>query len=379
MAKKILLLWAYWQQNIGDEALLEASIAILNKENTHTIYSNSMTPKDSQEEYPEVIFFHTNIRENLKKFLKFFFTSNIIVYWGGSLLVELKMNKLNKRTPLIRMFLLNGLGRMLWKKIVYLWVWAEYVSSWLSSFLMKTLLKFWNLFYMRDEFSKKVIEDYWVSRNKTHLIPDIVHTLESKVHLNNSTWYFDICIIPVCRVPDREKNYQKYVESLWSFIISEIKKWNKITLCWMRFEETDDLNDLVAINDIISDIEIKEKWVIERIWIIWEYLTPKEFSEAVSKFDIVYSSRFHGLIYSINSNIPCVSLSDFPKSKYLLEESGLWDLSLNETTLDFSKLENIQKVLEEEYAWFSKKISTIKKDKNLIFQEKLWDLYDLLS
>ena len=377
--KKILLLWAYGQRNIWDEALLEASIKILHRDSKHLIYANSMTPQDSAEEYKEVLFFNTNIKKDFIKFIKYFFSSDIIVYGWWSLLVELKMNKLNKRTPLIRMFIFNVLGKIMRKKIVYLWIWAEYVSPWLSVFLMKSLLKCSDIFYMRDDFSRQVILDYWVKKEKTFLIPDIVHTLGSKKHDKKWNSNFNICIIPVCRVPNRDENYEAYIESLWDFIINEVKKWNSITLCGMRFEESDNLNDLVAIDDIKEHINSRESKILKDIQVIWEYLSPKNFSQTISQYDMVYSSRFHWLIYSINVWIPCVSLSNFPKSRYLLEEANLWDVSLNEKTLSFNKLQQIQNDLEKNYSSFVDIISRLKDKKNLIFTTQLETMYKLLK
>jgi len=376
--KKILLLWAYWQKNIWDEALLEASIRIINKNETHTIYSNSMTPWDSHKEYPEVDFFHTNIKSNIVLFLKYFITSDVIIYWGGSLLVELKMNKLNKRTPLIRMFLINTLWKILRKKIIYLWIWAEHVSLWFSVFLMKQILKRSDLFYMRDNYSQQVLRDYGVGYNKISVIPDIVHILWSTENIIASKDKYNICIIPVCRVPDREKNYDNYLASLSLFIVHEIKKWNNITLCWMRFEEIDELNDIKAIEDIKSLVSKYEPSYEKNIKTITQYLSPENFSLKLLEYDMIYSSRFHGLIYSINNGIPPISLSDFAKCKYLLEEEGLSRYSLNEKTLKSTSLIDIQLDLENNYVEICKNIDKMNNNKTSILKKELTTIYNIL-
>ena len=90
---KILILGAYGQSNIGDDMMLDVVLSFLRSNGFGNIVVNSSNPEDTRNMF-DVVSFHTSIKKNILKALYHFLTAKIIIYGGGSLLVELRMNQM---------------------------------------------------------------------------------------------------------------------------------------------------------------------------------------------------------------------------------------------------------------------------------------------
>lgn len=98
----LLILGAYGQENIGDEALLKSTLDNLDRNKFKDIFVNSMDPEKTSKLFG-VKGFYTGFIHTIIPFLK----SKMIIYGGGTILVELRMTPYIKSLPLIRSFLIN--------------------------------------------------------------------------------------------------------------------------------------------------------------------------------------------------------------------------------------------------------------------------------
>lgn len=321
--KNILVLGAYGQDNVGDEALLKSVLDNLKLEDYSNIYVNSMDPTLTSKIFG-VKAFYTGFLHTIIPFLK----SNIIIYGGGTILVELRMTQYIKSLPLIRSFLLNFFGTLLGKKVIYLGIGAEEVSNNLSRWLMKNCIRFCSKCFVRDQKSFDILSKY--DKSKVILTSDLVFAIP-KVERENFPSKKRILVLPLYRIINFETYYAKYLETLIEFANEAVDNGYQVEFFPMRVHEIDPKNDA----QILKDIQRKTK---SEVIFNYEKYSIDEFIRYISNFDLVISSRFHGLIFGIIENIPVISLSEFDKNTSLMKAFELENYSLVASELSSQKL-----------------------------------------
>ena len=106
----ILVLGAYGQRNLGDEAMLVRVYKEL-KNDRNEIYCNSANPEETTQKYG-IPSFYTGLKKDFWLKVKLFLKAKTIVYGGGSILVDLRMNPLGKRALLYRQFVINCFAKL---------------------------------------------------------------------------------------------------------------------------------------------------------------------------------------------------------------------------------------------------------------------------
>jgi polysaccharide pyruvyl transferase WcaK-like protein len=162
--KKIILLGAYGQNNLGDEAMMETVLSVLIGRDVQVFVN--VADESNVVKMPGVEYFHTSLKKDFFRKIWLFLSCDVVVYGGGSLFVELKMVDLNKRMPLFRMFLINMFAKFTGKQVAYLGVGAERVSPGLSEWLFKKAARMSGLCCVRDQESLVVMRDYGVMHAK---------------------------------------------------------------------------------------------------------------------------------------------------------------------------------------------------------------------
>jgi polysaccharide pyruvyl transferase WcaK-like protein len=325
----IVILGAYGQENIGDEAMLQILLENL-KDLDVVISCNSMNPAATKERFGIDAFF-TGIKKDFWKKVKVFFCADVVVYGGGALLVELRMSHMNKRVPLYRGLLVNLFCRLLFKKIVYIGVSVENLPNSYSKFLARVVASLSDLFIVRDLESKILLHE--CGFKQALLSSDLVMATEFQGKKSDAFVSKRICIFPVYRIPAFNLYYGQYIQNLAEFADRASSFGYHVEFYPMRTEFVDKKNDTFVIREIRR--LVKSKNVFFRDVDFQKEIN--KFAKYVSTFDVVLSSRFHGLVYAFTQKVKTViSLSEFRKNEALMSEflSTEFALSSAEVNVD---------------------------------------------
>ena len=332
--KKLIILGAYGQQNIGDEAMLSSILKKIDKR-YFEIYVNSSDPKYTSDQYG-VDSFYTPLRKDFLKKIITFLKGDIIIYGGGTILTELRMVKISKLTPLYRTFFINLLSKLLNKKVIFLGIGVEEVNSWIGRFLLRTSVNLSDVCYVRDRMSYKVLEKYNCTKN-LKLGADLVFLNKIK-KVSKLKRHRKIIILPVYRIPSFDKSRKQYVETLSDYALNYSRKGYLIEFFPMSCFSKDDINDKEILRLIKREILNKNG---NKKTINFYEGPPKNFKEFrryLDGFDLVLSSRYHGLVMALLNNKPIINLSEFKKNNGLIEDINMKDFSMNNKNLNLKRL-----------------------------------------
>jgi polysaccharide pyruvyl transferase WcaK-like protein len=352
--KTIIILGAYGQRNLGDEAML---VRVYNelKNDQNIIYCNSANPQETTEKY-NIPAFNTSLKKDFWLKIKLFLSASAIVYGGGSILVDLRMNSLGKRTLLIRQFVINLFANISRKKTIYAGVGVENVSQGLSQWLLRQSVKLSSSCYLRDKISLSILEKYKVA-SYAKLVTDMVLKADlSQTHKPSKP--LKILIFPVYRILEFDNFYPEYVQALAKYSIDQAKLGRSITFFPIQIDPNDTFGDRKVLQDITSKLEELQDSGFSKLI---EFLdnpnySPTEFTSFIQKYDLVLTSRFHGLIYALSSNIPCISITEFQKSVGVLNDLGLSNWSLASAQINANNLNCLTDSLLINYDNVSEKI-----------------------
>lgn len=351
---KVLILGAFGQSNMGDDMMLESLVSFLRDSGYTKIFSNSSNP-----EYTEEVFgirsFHTSIKKNLFKLVYHFLTSEVIIYGGGSILVELRMNQMmGARTPLYRCLLINAFAKLAGKEAIFCGIGVEEVNSKFSVNLIRWAVNLSTFCYVRDSLSYEVLKEYGCDMSRVGRggelalmleTPSTVKNLSKKRNINR------ICIFPVYRVLNFDDNYGSYIKSLREYKSYFNGLGVVVEFCPMQIYKDDINNDVKVISDIL------EKNIISGYP---SFKFHKDFLDYLSSFDLVLSSRYHGIVSATMLGIPAISITRFKKSLGFLYDMGLPNFSLN-SNFSFEEILSLTNSVEDGYCEYVKLINSKKK------------------
>ncbi len=366
--KKIIILGAYGQENIGDEALLEVIVKNLKSLKNVEISVNSSNPLKTRKCYG-INSFHTSIKKDFWKKINKFLNADFIIYGGGTLLVELRKVNFNKKSPLYRAFIINIFSKILRKKVIYYGVGAEKVRDKISTNLIKSIVNLSNLCFLRDKHSYDVLKEYG-AKNDIKIGADPCFLYKPEFNLNKKNLNKNICVLPLYRILEFDNYFQSYIQNLSDYAIKMSNEGYKIEFCAMSLFPSDKINDEKIIN--LIKIRIGEN---KNINYNIKIRSPKEFLKYLKKFDLVLSSRFHGLVFSVLNEIPIISLSNFEKNESLMNDYSLNEYSLNSSEVKSEKMVKLTHDIIEKKSIIIEKI----RGSNKIFSKKANEMMNVIN
>ncbi len=331
---KIMISGYYGFNNIGDEAILKSMVrAFKEKIPQVKITVLSRNPLQTSQTYK----IKAINRLHLIKVIRCLRNVNLFISGGGGLLQDSTGKGWS---------ILYYLGLILIAKIVKVpvMIYAQGIgpiNKKINKLLIKWILNKVKLITVRDNHSKKLLNNLGVSVPSIYVNSDPVFLLKKKNinHIIDSHPYikklFNADDCPLIGVSVREyksngSDSKRIFAQAADYLIENYQA--KIIFLPFQFDE-----DVHISEEILS--LMKNQADVLKI-----KLEPEELLSVLSRLSLVVGVRLHSIIFSSMANIPFVAFNYDPKVKYFLEDLGLSELLL-EIDEDIS-LKNIQEKIE---------------------------------
>jgi len=332
-----------WAQNLWDELILKNEIKILREKykskNPRFIvfsynYKNPFFVSEDveyKEYFPIWIKNPKNIFKNIKNFfvfLKYVIFSNLIVIGGWWLFFDNEVG--NKKNPIDLWIFRIKFFHFFFKKIYFFRVWLSIKREDSFEKIYKIFSAKRNIIEVRDNYSKKVLQDLWVENIKKEYDPvfyekwnDINEILNKKVSIKKIFKNFALKDIKNLDFKNKKvwiafrNGYLTKDPELEILMIKEIiefiqKSWWKVFFLPHSFSKQDILsNDFEWMKLIANKLkDIKIAWNMKETY---EFYTEK-------KLDIILAQRLHSIILSQVYKIPFIWISYSRKTNEILNE-----------------------------------------------------------
>lgn len=188
-----------------------------------------------------------------------------------------------------------------------------------------------NLIFVREQTSWNYLEKSGVvDKKKMRLNPDFTITVKGTVPNKYRHLADGVCIIPNNRMIEKGgMSFEQYAKAIKA-IVGIIKRNAKMPFILCHEEKSD--MEIVKRLDAYLGREVE----------IVIGLNALEVKGIISQSYLCISSRFHGVVSSLNSTVPCLSTSWSHKYSELYNDYGL-----ENCVIDFSKQVECHKIIEE--------------------------------
>lgn len=315
---KIVISGYYGFNNIGDESILEAIIFNIK----HSIDDVEITVLSKE---PELTYEENDVkvvdRKNIFRIIKEIKNCDLLISGGGGLLQDVTSSK-----SILYYLVIMVMGRMFKKKVMIYSQGIGPICSPLNRFFTKHVLNKVDFITLRDEESKRFLEEINVVNKNIKITADPVISLK-KVDLESGYQVLKKLGLENCRKPlvgfsvrGRDKN-QKLIDTIANVcdkIIAELD----VNVVLIPFHHGEDL-------EVIDDI--KGKMNKKAISFKEEFDTNTMLS-IIGNLDLLVGVRLHSLIFGAIMNTPMIAISYDTKinsfMKYLDEDvfSNIEDL-----------------------------------------------------
>lgn len=313
--KQVLLLGSYGQDNLGDEAILEILVDVF-KSRGFGITVNSSNPVKTEKTF-NINAFSTKLFCDVIKKVKYFLFADLVVFGGGTLLVEHKdyFGRITRRPLYLTSFILM-ISRIFKKKTVLLGVGVEAIDTRLGKLLTKFCLQISKVVIVRDTSSLKFAEA--IARKKIFLGADIVFLQkpERRRTAKNNCSMIGFAPTYWLRGSKQEKDDFIIFQSRLLKILSKNKQ-NKIFL--IPFNTGNGRK-----NDVWLCKELVRLTGNKRIEIVVKK-SPKDMFEFMRSLNFLVGIRLHACIFALLLNLPFLAISYEQKVKSLMIDFGLED------------------------------------------------------
>ncbi|MDD3861698.1 MAG: polysaccharide pyruvyl transferase family protein [Candidatus Gracilibacteria bacterium] len=226
------------------------------------------------------------------------------------------------------------------KKVVMLGQSIGMIKNPPSKFLVKKLFEKATLISVRDESSKKRLQELGIKKD-IGVYPDFAFFSESE---SESVHKKDQILVSLREMNSLPKNFENNIAEFLNWLAKE-KNWQVVLADFQKGVESDEHLRKKITEKIIdkSKIEIINDHDLKKI--ITKYKESK----------MVLGMRLHSLILAIKTNTPFIALNYAPKVKDLLAFSGFKELAINLDEATFENLkEQFSKTLSQENELISK-------------------------
>ncbi len=331
---KIMISGYYGFNNTGDEAILKSMVSAFKEKIPQAkITVLSRNPLQTSQTYKVKAI----NRLHLIKVIRCLRNVNLFISGGGGLLQDSTGKGWS---------ILYYLGLILIAKIVKVpvMIYAQGIgpiTKKINKLLIKWILNKVKLITVRDNHSKKLLNNLGVSVPSIYVNSDPVFLLKKKNinHIVDSHPYikklFNADDRPLIGVSVREyksngSDSKRIFAQAADYLIENYQA--KIIFLPFQFDED------VHISEEILSLMKNQADVLKT------KLEPEELLSLLTRLSLVVGVRLHSIIFSSMANIPFIALNYDPKVKYFVEDLGLSELLL-EIDEDIS-LKNFQKKIE---------------------------------
>ncbi len=331
---KIMISGYFGFNNIGDEAILKSMVrAFKEKIPQVKIAVLSHNPLQTSQTYKVKAI----NRLHLIKIIRCLRNVNLFISGGGGLLQDstgkgwsilyyLGLILITKTVKVPVMIYAQGIGP---------------INKKINKLLIKWILNKVNLITVRDNHSKKLLNNLGVSGPSIYVNSDPVFLLKKKNinHIIDNHPYIQNLInsdnrpligISVREYKSKGSDSKRIFAQVADYLIENYQA--KIIFFPFQFDED------VHINEEILSL-MKNKAEVLKI-----KLEPEELLSVLSQLSLVVGVRFHSIVFSSMANIPFIAFNYDPKVRYFVEDLGLSELLL-EIDEDTS-LKNFQEKIE---------------------------------
>ncbi|AMV39210.1 polysaccharide pyruvyl transferase family protein [Planctomyces sp. SH-PL62] len=267
------------------------------------------------------------------------------------------------------------LARIRRADVVYLSIGAGPINSPLSRFFLRSALSLANYRSFRDEGSLRLIESLGGTK-KNHVFPDLVHGLS--VSISNTRKTGDASVIGINPLPfhdarywaeDNPFVYQRYIKKLALFAQSLIRDGYIVYLIPTQ---------VIADSQVVHDIEllIRNEHPLTPVssLICPPVQSLEDLLDVISRTDLVFASRFHGVVLSLVSSKPVIALAYNKKTSELMTDVGMGDYVSDIDQFDTEWMASrFERLLDESEAALSRVASRLGE-----YKVSLDDQYDRL-
>lgn len=308
--KRILLVGAYGQDNLGDEALLEAHVQQLRH---HDLTVASSNPEQTAQRYG-VTATPTYGGSTLRAILQ----NDFVVFGGGSLLKELP-------PPHARQRLLMGIASanaMRPGRVALSAVGAERIRTTSGRTLARFCANQSAFATVRDEASARLLRELG-ARREAKVVADPAFLLQPSEKLPLTHDERPLVVLNPMRSNEVECSRERVVES-FAAVARHAERALGARVVVMPFK-TAGMDEDVSISNEVGAEVLPE-------------LRPSDAMAILARASLFVGMRHHGVLLALHAGAPALSVPYAPKTENLVHEFGLAEHSLQASELSAEAL-----------------------------------------
>jgi len=320
----------YGFNNSGDDAILKAIVNDFKTVDSNiNIFALSKDPLSTEKNYS----INAIDRFSFIKVLKAIYKSDAFLSGGGSLLQDVTSTR-----SIIYYLTLIYFAKLFKKPVMVYANGIGPINKKINRYLTKHILNKVDLISLRDDNSKKTVEELGVENKRVYVTADPVFSLQptSIDKVNDILKNEDIPIDkPLIGIAIRDWKNSKEIIEVVSKTIDYIKQSYDVNviLIPMHYPEDTNISEEVIAHCSTKAYLLKEKYPVEDIMGI------------ISKLELIIAMRLHSLIYAATQAVPMVGIVYDPKVEGFLDSIGL-DTKCSVENLDMIDLcKTIDRVL----------------------------------
>lgn len=315
-ATRILLMGAYGQDNLGDEAILEVHLQQLAD---HPVTVVSSNPSQTSRVYgvPSVRTYGGGLAT-----AKAFARADLLVYGGGSLLKELPAPHFRHRL-VVNLAGLTLASRAMGKKVAFSAMGVERLRTPLSRRLARLAADASHEMLVRDEGSADAL-DALGTRRRARVVADPAYLLReddaARIRIDRFRRDLDgapYVVLNPMRSHEVEQS-QGRVAKAFAELADHIQDTSDKRVVWLPFKTRGLDNDVDILDDINRAMRRPERAVVAPL-----DLRPAEVVSLLAQSDGFVGMRHHGVLLGLVARTPVVAVPYAPKSEHLVHEFSL--------------------------------------------------------
>lgn len=319
---KIIIYGAYGYGNLGDEAILDGTLKILQKiHKKDDLLVFSFDPRETSSLH-NVKSKKVNIHDLIK--------SDKVIVGGGGLFFDAIMRGY---------ILLILVSKFLGKEVEIFRVGVSETKSKINRSLIKLAFNMADKISVRDKKSESILRSYGVSKNIDVLDDPAYSVFDYSEELKKRSDKIESIGMSLRLTNDDAVD--KNIEDVFAEFINYVTKKYKIKVYFVPFcihKEALFENDMILATRIEQRLKNNEGFIT---------LVPKNTEDLVNifkKFDIFIGMRLHSLIFSTTNNIPSIGIAYADKIKHAVRKNirtiDLADLTFKNLITEFEFVGN---------------------------------------
>ncbi|KXK27016.1 MAG: colanic acid biosynthesis protein [candidate division WS6 bacterium OLB20] len=310
--KKLLLLGAYGQDNLGDELLLKTFLDLFQD---YRITANSSSADATADKFNIPVFPTDGSKFTL---LKHLLQSSVVVVGGGSQFKELPaVFGRNKNGVLFSLLLIACICRITFKKFYCISVGAGPLDGRASRLLTRVIIRLSSAVILRDSGSLELIRSITKSE-KVHLGADALFFAADSVRKQiKNVHREEKSVLMVPNLHTRSEDLAGYQTGAYA-ALCEYLLAEGFTIRFLPFQSSfTEHNDLVAAKTIISRVKGLDESAILSI------SSDTDVYTVFAQHTLVVGVRLHSLIIAALTGTPMMALSYDPKVTGFMNDIGM--------------------------------------------------------